>query len=208
MTIDSRIDAIDSTPRLTVELVPRTCWFSNVRDRVSREDWDRMRSRVYEHAGSRCEVCRGRGSKHPVECHEVWEYDERTAVQRLVRMIALCPACHEVKHMGLAGIKGRGEIAAAHLAEVNGWTAQVTARYIEEAFAVWEARSARTWSLDVSALAAYGIDPAIIAEANGTSAKDRSQGAAAATAEVRNCEVRVIPQSEIDSYIDHLMYES
>jgi hypothetical protein len=199
---------IDSAPRLTVELVPKTCWFSNVRDRVSRENWDRMRSQVYEHAGRRCEVCGGRGSKHPVECHEVWEYDERTAVQRLVRMIALCPACHEVKHMGLAGIKGRGEIAAAHLAEVNGWTPQVTARYINQAFAVWEGRSARTWSLDVSALAAYGIDPAIIAEANGASANDRSQRAAVATAEVRSCEVRVIPQSEIDSYIDHLMYES
>jgi hypothetical protein len=50
----------------------------------------------------------------------------------LVRMIALCPACHEVKHMGLAGIKGRGEIAAAHLAENNGWTPQVTAVYIDQ----------------------------------------------------------------------------
>jgi hypothetical protein len=202
------INAIDSGPRLTVELVPRTCWFSNVRDRVSREDWDRMRSRVYEHAGSRCEVCGGRGSKHPVECHEVWEYDERTAVQRLVRMIALCPACHEVKHIGLAGIKGRGEIAAKHLAAVNDWTAQLTAQYIDQAFVAWEKRSARTWSLDVSALAAYGIDPLVIAEANEVPAEDRSQTAAVATAEVRSCEVRVIQQSEIDSYIDHLMYES
>jgi hypothetical protein len=199
---------IDSAPRLTVELVPRTCWFSNVRDRVSREDWDRMRSRVYEHAGRRCEVCGGRGSKHPVECHEVWEYDEATAVQRLVRMIALCPACHEVKHVGLAGVKGRGEIAAAHLAEVNGWSAAVADRYVRSAFAVWEERSARTWSLDVSAITGYGIDPRVIAEANGTSAEDRSQGAAVATAEVRSCEVRVIPQSELGSYIDHLMYES
>ena len=48
MTIDSTIDAIDSVPRLTVELVPQTCWFSNVRDHVSREDWDQMRSQVYE----------------------------------------------------------------------------------------------------------------------------------------------------------------
>jgi hypothetical protein len=198
---------IDSTPRLTIELVPRTCWFSNVRDRVSREDWDRMRKQVYEHAGRRCEVCGGRGSRHPVECHEVWEYDETTAVQRLVRMVALCPACHEVKHMGLAGIKGRGEIAAAHLAEVNGWTAQVSAGYIDQAFDVWKERSARTWSLDVSALTAYGIDPALIAEANGTSAEDRSQQAATTTAEVRSNEVRLIPQSELDSYIDHLMHE-
>ncbi len=197
---------IDSAPRLTIELVPQTCWFSNVRDRVSREDWDRIRKQVYERAGHRCEVCGGRGSKHPVECHEVWEYDETIGVQCLVRMIALCPTCHEVKHIGLAGIKGRGEIAAAHLAEVNGWTPQVTAVYVDQAFAVWKDRSDQTWSLDVSTLAAYGIDSRILAEANGTSAEDRSSTAAVATAEVRSCEVRVIPQGEVDSYIDHLMY--
>jgi hypothetical protein len=200
---------IDSAPRLTIELVPSTCWFTNVRDQVSREDWDRIRSQVYERAGHHCEVCGGRGSKHPVECHEVWEYEEAERVQRLVRMIALCPACHEVKHIGLAGIKGRGEIAAAHLAEVNHWTAQVTARYIDQAFAVWRERSDRTWSLDVSALAAYGIDSAIVAEANGTSAKDRSLRATVVTTEVRCSEVRLKPQisSELDSRIDHLMYE-
>lgn len=145
---------------------------------------------------------------HPVECHEVWEYEEATGVQRLVQMIALCPACHEVKHMGKTGIKGRGEIAAAHLAEVNGWTARRAARYIDRAFAAWEARSARAWSLDVTALTAYGIDDAIIAEANETPAKERSQRAAATTAEVRSSEVRLTPQSELDSYIDHLMYET
>jgi hypothetical protein len=199
---------IDSPARLTVELVPRSCWFTNVREQVSRKEWDRMRSQVYEHAGRRCEVCGGRGSKHPVECHEVWEYDETTCVQRLVRMIALCPACHEVKHMGLAGIKGRGEIAAAHLAEVNDWSAAVADRYVRSAFVVWEERSARTWSLDVSALATYGIDPRRITEANRTSAEDRSQRAATATAKVRASKVRLIPRTELDSYISHLMYES
>jgi hypothetical protein len=58
--------AIDSAPRLTIELVPQTCWFSNVRDRVSREDWDRIRKQVYKRSGQCCEVCGGRGRKHPI----------------------------------------------------------------------------------------------------------------------------------------------
>jgi hypothetical protein len=127
----------------------------------------------------------GRGSRHPVECHEVWEYDDASGVQRLVRMIALCPACHEVKHIGLAGMKGRGDLACAHLAEVNGWTSEVAARCVEDAFAVWRTRSSRTWALDVSALAAYEIDPAIIAEASEASATGRSRTAASTTTKVR-----------------------
>src|SRR6266542_2374238 len=67
----------------------------------------------------------GRGPEHPVECHEVWRYDDRTHVQMLVRMIALCPACHQVKHLGFANVKGKGTQARAHLARVNGWTLEL-----------------------------------------------------------------------------------
>ena len=42
--------------RLTVELVPRTCWFSNVRSEISAADWDRRREMTAEGAGHRCEV--------------------------------------------------------------------------------------------------------------------------------------------------------
>lgn len=57
---------IDSAPRLTIELVPQTCWFSNVRDQVSGEDWDRIRRQIYKRSGQCCEVCGGRGSRHPI----------------------------------------------------------------------------------------------------------------------------------------------
>jgi hypothetical protein len=178
----------DTGPRLTIELVPKTCWFSNVHRQVSRQDWDRLRSQVYERAGRHCEVCGGRGSRHPVECHEIWEYDEASSVQRLLGMVALCPPCHEVKHIGLAGLKGRGNVAREHLAEVNGWTSGVAAQYVEEAFAVWRQRSSRTWSLDVSALAAYGVDPAIVAEGSDVSAAGQSRRAASVTEKVRRAE--------------------
>jgi len=150
---------------------------------VSPRDWDRIRSQVYENAGRHCEICGGRGPRHPVECHEVWEYDEAASVQRLVRMIALCPACHEVKHIGLAGVRGRADLARQHLAKVNGWSPEVTDRYVQEAFAMWRLRSGRSWSLDISRLAAYGIDPALITEASSASAKDRSRSVASTTAQ-------------------------
>jgi hypothetical protein len=101
-------------------------------------------------------------------------------------MIALCPACHEVKHIGLAGIRGRADIARGHLAEVNGWELREADRYIEEAFAVWQKRSTRSWSLDISALSAYDIDASVISGAGGVSAKDRSQSVSSITRDVAN----------------------
>jgi hypothetical protein len=148
------------TPRtlLTVELVPSTCWFSNLRSELSKDEWDRLRRPVLERAGRRCEVCGGSGAQHPVECHEVWEYDAKSHVQRLVGLVALCPACHEAKHMGYASSVGRGGQARAHLARVNGWSVDDVELYLEMQFEQWSRRSQHEWTLDLSWLRQFGMD--------------------------------------------------
>lgn len=142
-------------PRLTIELVPATCWGSNVREVVSRRQWEVIGAAVRDASGERCEICGGRGQRHPVDCHEVWFYDDIARRQRLVRMCALCPACHGVKHLGRSRQLGFGGDAARHLQEVNGWDAELTAQYIAEAFALWRERSRHEWTQDLSSLADY-----------------------------------------------------
>ena len=154
--------------RLTVELVPSTCWYTNVRSNVSKAVWDRLRRHVAADAGQRCEICRGRGRRWPVECHEVWHYDDATKVQRLDRLVALCPACHEVKHSGLASKRGRLEAVIDHLADVNGWSPDDAALYLEVAFEQWARRSRHQWTLDISTLRTrYGLDDADVEGALG-----------------------------------------
>ena len=152
---------IDSPPlpvkMLTVELVPSTCWFSNVRDHVPKPTWDKLRKIIYKQANYRCEVCGGRGHKHPVECHEIWHYDDLNHIQTLSGLTALCPSCHQVKHIGLAGLQGYGEQAEAHLAKINGWSRSQTLAYLETVWDIWHKRSSSDWKLDLSWLEGYGI---------------------------------------------------
>ena len=145
------------SPRLTLDLVPRSSWYSNVRSHVSEADWDRLRKAAYERAGRRCEVCGGRGATHPVECHELWEYDDAAGVQKLLGLIALCPACHSVKHLGRSHIVGRGDDAIGQLMSVNGWTWEHAEAYIDVVLRIWKLRSRASWRLDVSWLDAQGV---------------------------------------------------
>ena len=140
--------------RLTVELVPQTCWFSNVRSEISAADWDRLREMTAEGAGHRCEVC---GAGGGLECHEVWEYDDERRVQRLLGLMALCHRCHEVKHIGLAGVRGRREQAIRHLARLNGWSREDAELYVEAAFELWHRRSLHEWKLDITWLRRHGV---------------------------------------------------
>lgn len=142
---------------LTVELVPSTCWFSNVRDHVSRPIWDKLRKATYKQAQYRCEVCGGRGDRHPVECHEIWHYDDLNHLQTLEGLTALCPSCHQVKHIGLAGLQGYGQQAESHLAKINGWSQGQTDAYLKTVWEIWHQRSRHDWSLDFSWLDRFNI---------------------------------------------------
>jgi len=82
-------------PKLFVELIPKTCHYSNVRTTVTIAEWDKIRNLSYAAANHKCEVCgdtgKKQGYKHDVECHEIWDYDDVNHIQKLVGLISLCP---------------------------------------------------------------------------------------------------------------------
>jgi len=139
-----------TTPKLLSELVPSSTWGWNLRSVLTTEGWDVLRKSAYVKAQYRCEVCSGRGPDHPVECHERWVYDDRKRIQKLVGLEALCPSCHEVRHLGRAISEGRGPKAKAHMAAVNGWTPDQVEQHINEAMLLWKRRSNFVWKLDLT----------------------------------------------------------
>lgn len=128
-----------------------------MRTLCSNETWDRLRKAAYAQAEYKCEVCGGKGPGHPVECHEIWHYDDENLIQTLIGLQALCPSCHEVKHMGLAESRGRGESAREHLARVNEWSSEDVGYYLEDAFEKHAARSTKTWTTKLTFLEANGV---------------------------------------------------
>jgi hypothetical protein len=140
--------------KLTIELVPRTSWYNNVRSNVSKERWDELRNHCYNKAGHKCEICgsigKEQGFNHNVECHEIWEYDEYHHVQRLAGLIALCPLCHKVKHAGLAQINGEENLVISQLMKVNNMDEFEAKNYLQDAFLIWDERSVFEWNVDIS----------------------------------------------------------
>lgn len=138
-----------TNPRLTAELVPSTCWFTNVRSEITEASWEWLKKVVFKRAKYRCEVCGGQGPKWPVECHELWAFDDVKKTQTLWKFVALCPNCHMCKHFGLAGIRGQEDDVIAHFMKVNGWSATKTRNYLEAQFEQYQERSLYQWTLDI-----------------------------------------------------------
>ena len=140
---------------LTIELIPSSNWENNVRSEYKNE-WPTIRTKTYKKANYKCEICGKTGNtskgEHFVECHEIWSYDMENKIQKLERLICLCPKCHRVKHWGLALIKGEEEIVKKHIMKVNNWKEIDVKKYVNEVFIIYEERSKYDWKLDLSYL--------------------------------------------------------
>jgi len=137
--------------KLKIELVPSTSWYDNLRKYIHKKDWDRIRKQAYANYGYKCGVC---GDEGRLNCHEIWEYDDKKHVQKLVGFIALCDMCHHVKHIGLAGILAdEGKLdykeVVEHFIEVNSCDKNTFMKHREKAFKQWQERSRHEWQVDL-----------------------------------------------------------
>ena len=139
---------------LEVELVPKNLWGKNLRSELPKKEWDFLRKRSYARANYLCEVCGGKGRKHPVECHEVWSYNDKTKVQKLEGLVALCPPCHRVKHLGRTMGTPYKYSTLNHMKKVNDLDDYYLEMYLNIVFGTWSERSKYDWSQDLSELPA------------------------------------------------------
>ncbi len=159
-SLKDKLEKSFDSPTLTVELVPKPLWRLNGPQLVGQANWNKLRKIVYKKASYLCEICGGRGPKHPVDCHEIWRYDDENHIQQLIRLIALCPSCHQVKHIGRAIMRNRGATAIAHLAQMNDWTKAQTDEYLRLVSSIWRERCKHQWQQNLTWLEQFGISVA------------------------------------------------
>ena len=103
--------------KLDFELVPDSCWYSNLRSMLSRAQWDFIRKTAYSEACGRCMICGRKATR--LEAHERWSYDMQSQTQKLEEVIAICHSCHSVIHIGRTQLMGEEEKAIKHFCYVN-----------------------------------------------------------------------------------------
>ncbi len=150
--------AFGSSTKLAVDLIPTTCWYTNVRSCVEPDDWKRISLGVKLRAGRKCELC-GTTANREQDIHlEAYEhFDYVDGAQVLKRLICACSRCHHAIHYGRAEALNEEQAAREHLRQVNGWDEATLDRHLREANAQWKQRSGQQWELDLSIIENAGI---------------------------------------------------
>lgn len=137
--------------KLPLDLVPESSWGENLRNKLGRSKWDKLRKSVLADQGNRCAIC---SSTVKLQCHEVWEFNDRSGTQHLRGFQATCSMCHLASHIGLAqNLAAQGHVdlenVVAHSLRVNGIDRQQFEELKTQALHVWRQRSAREWKLEL-----------------------------------------------------------
>ncbi|MGO4591033.1 hypothetical protein [Paenarthrobacter sp. 2TAF44] len=152
----------DESALLSLELVPKTVFGENLRNRLTRTEWEKCKKYAKQTSGNVCGICGGTGAKGRLDCHERWEWIEAGELhtQKLVGLTALCPRCHSAKHYGRAQIIGYADDVNDQLMTVNGWSVEELQDHLRTSRNQWRERSAHQWTLNFDWLVAtLGIMP-------------------------------------------------
>lgn len=103
--------------KLSFQLVPDSCWYSNLRTILSKKQWEFIRQDCLQRYDHKCAICNSKPKR--LECHEVWEYDEKNRTQILKDVICVCHKCHQVIHIGRTSLLGDIKKAEEHYLKVN-----------------------------------------------------------------------------------------
>jgi len=143
--------------KLEIELVPSTVWRSSLYNLVPKNEWYKLKNRVYAKEGRECYIC---GSKQGTfSLHEFWEYDDEKHIQKLSAVHHLCNLCHKIKHIGfwchtadgMMKLKQAGldrDNLIQHFCSVNNCSKEDFQEHEDKAFDLWRERSKYQWKQD------------------------------------------------------------
>lgn len=139
----------DKQFKLNFELIPDSCWYSNLRSILQPKMWEVVRHDAYDRAEGKCMIC-GKVCRR-LEAHERWSYDEKKHVQKLEDVVAVCHNCHSVIHIGRTQLVGNDNRAITHFCKVNGCKYMDYVHALGEANRVHQRRNkVSEWKLDLS----------------------------------------------------------
>ncbi|WP_018759516.1 hypothetical protein [Paenibacillus terrigena] len=145
---------------VTVELIPETSIYDNLRKVVKKSVWDKLRKQTYKDYNHSCGKCGGK--EGILDCHELWEFDDKKNIQKLSGLVAVCRMCHLIIHHGRAnmlvaeGVLDKEELIK-HFLKVNHCTRQDYEIHVKEAFVLWKQRSQKEWVVDLGEYQQYTV---------------------------------------------------
>ena len=103
--------------KLELEIIPDTTKYQNLKVAVPQTTWAKLSKDTRIRFNNKCAICGT--TQNQLNCHEVWEWNDKSWVQKLMALIPLCPLCHATKHNNSYLFPEHYKKCQTHFAEIN-----------------------------------------------------------------------------------------
>lgn len=137
--------------KLQMELIPETSHYKNLRNDVGPTKWGKIRKTINVRQNGKCAICDDEPKR--LYCHEIWDYDGNTKVQKLVGFMSVCGNCNLCIHFGFARLQAEKGLIKIddiinHFLKVNNCTMSDFEKHKKEEGIKYRDRSEIEWQLD------------------------------------------------------------
>jgi hypothetical protein len=134
--------------KLLPVLIPKPLWGINAHSLIGGSAWQRMRRDTFLRDKHCCVICQQQG---PLECHEVFLYDDATGTAVLTKLESRCAECHSFNHLGrLRKVDPQGfKRALVCIGRINDIGSEEVILLVKNAFSLHKNRT-RPWQLKVT----------------------------------------------------------
>ena len=140
--------------KLEMEMVPKSTWGQSLANILPRPVWDTIRREVYSSSNYCCSACGDMSSR--LNCHEVWDFNDKKRLQILAGFQCLCEDCHRIKHWGRTSLliskgelpKRKEEELIKHFCQVNRCKKTTFTAHSRKVHSLWAGRSKVKYTVD------------------------------------------------------------
>ena len=137
-----------NTLKLIPVLVPKPLWGINAHDLLAWETWQRIRRDTFARDNHLCVICE---QQLPLECHEVFSYNDNAGIAVLEKLESRCAECHACNHLGRLRKRSPDKFqhALVRIGRLNKMRPAEVILLVKNAFRVHSTQT-RPWDLKVA----------------------------------------------------------
>ncbi len=146
----AEIRALVNEPLAILDPISNQSWFTSTPLHCSKRYWEQIEILFKEFHKCQCAICDAQKSDDEIDVQELWHFDDKRKIQKLICYYPICINCQDYSYMPSDPGGEERQSFVDFFKTVNKWSADQANDHINQALALQKMRDQSDWIVDVA----------------------------------------------------------
>lgn len=148
----TEIRALVDEPIAVLAPISNQSWFTSTSLHCSKRYWEQIGILLKGFHGCQCAVCDVQKTEDEIDIQELWQFDDKRKIQKLVCYYPICINCQDHSFMPSELDDDELQSFVQFFKDINGWSVEQSKDHIQNALSLKKSRDQSDWIVDVEYL--------------------------------------------------------